>query len=1201
MGVLMLGLMAAPLMAEGEVYREDFEAVEVGALPEGYEGEVGSVVAGGFEGGKCLRVEGHKNNVVVRSPLIEFEPGATLQFTARVRVERERGTFWIQYPCYDEGGKMLCVEWGHDWLAQLGEPLPNFALINKVFRPHEAAAGTAQIRLVFKWYSDPEGVAWLDDIVIRQIAEAKKLTNARPVDLSAAANMGFRDKVAGDGNGGWTDQGKNDMRQLQPGPINFQGVPLHIIDPAENEGRSCIVLGGKAIPALGQQAEVRIGQRAEALLLLHNTAWSGERGRDAATFTVHYADGKTERFTIRSGIEATDWWTPTNTEASVVAYVTRNPAGGTVCLSLFEWRNPRPEAEIERIEVNSPGEPAYMLVAMTLADGGPVMPSLLSEARVLMQKWDDSWTPITLPWGVTEATATDFSFLQDAPCGKHGKLTARDGHFYWSDGTRARFFGTTVGWGGEVVEREVAEKIAAYLGRSGVNLTRIHISDDCRVEGAEQHLTWDPEKVDRLDYLIAQLKAHGVYVMFYTPMSGRYGRADGLLSDIGRYAKVIGTFDERMQELAREWWRYILTHENKYLGHPLVQDPTLAMIVLTNENELFVRVPYLLTEEYFAPYRDMLQERWNRWLVEQYGTREKLAEAWVGDEDAALKDDEDPAQGTVPLPLHRPALRMRDLGLFCDELQRQYYRDMIGFLRGLGVEVPITGTNHPYSRSGLRSLAEETDFVGMHFYWNHPSKGRTGNRSMLKRADPFAGANSLLARIAGAKVAGKPLIVGEWNIPWPNQYRHEMMLTTAAYGSLQDWDALIWFLHFAWVDESGEPRWECGTFHGSFDPPRGGLVPLAAAVFRRGDVQAARQLIEVESSDRTADLLAKAGRAADLPMWRGLRWLPYLSRVETNFMDSHPLSAEADAVISDDPLAFDDLAAAKRRMVHLDPEAEPIETIRDAYEGRIFLQNLARLRIPEAADREVPMFKPQAWGLPPGIDLPPGTGATATAGLSDDTCLQIGTLYLSDKGWPRLAEAYLDALSQSGMTELDAKAVQRKRLVSDTGELVTDHRDGVFTLNAPRCKALVTAEDEGSSATLDNFTLQTDRPSTVAVISLTDQPLGETPRALIVAVGDACLSGEQLYGPDVALAIATDEGLKAPEEFRVSKRGEPPMLLEPVAATVTLAKEARPVRCWALDGAGNQVAEVAVRRDGDGVRVSCARPGSMYYELAFGD
>lgn len=73
------------------------------------------------------------------------------------------------------------------------------------------------------------------------------------------------------------------------------------------------------VGALPQRAEIEIGQKAEALLLLHNTAWSGERGTTAAAFTVHYAEGQSEQFEVRTGTQATDWWTPTNTEASAVA------------------------------------------------------------------------------------------------------------------------------------------------------------------------------------------------------------------------------------------------------------------------------------------------------------------------------------------------------------------------------------------------------------------------------------------------------------------------------------------------------------------------------------------------------------------------------------------------------------------------------------------------------------------------------------------------------------------------------------------------------------------------------------------------------------------------------------------------------------------------------------------------------------------
>src|SRR5712692_12047801 len=39
----------------------------------------------------------------------------------------------------------------------------------------------------------------------------------------------------------------------------------------------------------------------------------------------------------------------------------------------------------------------------------------------------------------------DMSYLLDAPAGRHGFLTTRpDGHFYWADGTRARFWGINI-------------------------------------------------------------------------------------------------------------------------------------------------------------------------------------------------------------------------------------------------------------------------------------------------------------------------------------------------------------------------------------------------------------------------------------------------------------------------------------------------------------------------------------------------------------------------------------------------------------------------------------------------------------------------------------------------------------------------------------------------------------------------------------
>ena len=69
-----------------------------------------------------------------------------------------------------------------------------------------------------------------------------------PIDIRKACNMGFKDDVAGDQKGGWTDQGNNDMRYFPVGTQVFNGVRFQVIDPARNNGKSCLVLKGKESP-----------------------------------------------------------------------------------------------------------------------------------------------------------------------------------------------------------------------------------------------------------------------------------------------------------------------------------------------------------------------------------------------------------------------------------------------------------------------------------------------------------------------------------------------------------------------------------------------------------------------------------------------------------------------------------------------------------------------------------------------------------------------------------------------------------------------------------------------------------------------------------------------------------------------------------------------------------------------------------------
>ena len=62
------------------------------------------------------------------------------------------------------------------------------------------------------------------------------------LDLSAAANRGFADAKADDGEGGWNDQGpKTDLSQLPAGKLNVGPFSMTILDEARRPGKSCVV------------------------------------------------------------------------------------------------------------------------------------------------------------------------------------------------------------------------------------------------------------------------------------------------------------------------------------------------------------------------------------------------------------------------------------------------------------------------------------------------------------------------------------------------------------------------------------------------------------------------------------------------------------------------------------------------------------------------------------------------------------------------------------------------------------------------------------------------------------------------------------------------------------------------------------------------------------------------------------------------
>jgi len=194
---------------------------------------------------------------------------------------------------------------------------------------------------------------------------------------------------------------------------------------------------------------------------------------------------------------------------------------------------------------------------------------------------------------------------------------------------------------------------------------------------------------------------------------------------------------------------------------------------------------------------------------------------------------------------------------FLAETERKYTDGMRAFLKkDLGVEASIIDTQASYG--GIAGTYRESfnDFVDMHAYWQHPHfPGRAwdGANWTIPNTPMVADQNGgNLAWLGIYRVAGKPFTVSEYDHPAPSHYAAEMFPMLASFAALQDWDG---FYQFDWGGTDPDTRRITGYFSLQQHPAKLAFLPVAALMFRRGDVEAARG---------SARLAIPAGQAEEL-------------------------------------------------------------------------------------------------------------------------------------------------------------------------------------------------------------------------------------------------------------------------------------------------------------------------------------------------
>ena len=166
--------------------------------------------------------------------------------------------------------------------------------------------------------------------------------------------------------------------------------------------------------------------------------------------------------------------------------------------------------------------------------------------------WADDMFPFVPSYDAPD-NVVNMSHILEAPAGKNGRIRIKDGHFV-NDKGRVRLNATNLTGPANVPTHEEAERLAARLARFGINCVRLHYFDDeygtfmlPKEQGIlplnpKSKREFDPERRDRMDYLVSEFKKRGIYVNVNLHVARNLGEADGIPSPSGDRNKGLNQF-----------------------------------------------------------------------------------------------------------------------------------------------------------------------------------------------------------------------------------------------------------------------------------------------------------------------------------------------------------------------------------------------------------------------------------------------------------------------------------------------------------------------------------------------------------------------------------------------------------------------------------------------------------------------------------
>lgn len=475
---------------------------------------------------------------------------------------------------------------------------------------------------------------------------------------------------------------------------------------------------------------------------------------------------------------------------------------------------------------------------------------LATSCQSTNQTREYGWFDFVIPDLDSSATVVDMSFLNSEIAGSSGYITLKDGHFADGKGNRIRFFGDNLTFGSCFLDKETATALAAKLSKLGMNVMRFHHMDNQSAPGGiwdKDKKALDPAQLDKLDWLIYQLKLHGIYSNINTHVSGNYEGMDYTGLEQFNYGKTIDQFYRPYIDKQKDYAKMLLTHRNPYTGTTYAEEPAVAFVEVNNENSLLSS--WYLLPKLNKAHMAFLKGLWTSWLNTHPDYKKSTGGA---DIIKIITNYENGSSDKQKEALWR----------FLVDTEMSYAKEMVGYYKNdLKIKALVCETQASYSGvAGVLRESEYADFIDMHSYWEHPSfpgkswsrtDWRIRNSSMV--SDKKGGT---LLRFGQHRVDGMPLTISEYDHPAPSFFVAEMYPMLNSFSAFQDFDGIY---HFC----TGNP-YNSGKisnfFYTSGHPLKQVFIPAGVVMFRMAAIKPGEHFVKLGlPKESVVGELVKAG------------------------------------------------------------------------------------------------------------------------------------------------------------------------------------------------------------------------------------------------------------------------------------------------------------------------------------------------------